>query len=82
MAQYNHMVQCFLCKRPFRFGAHVYDGARIANWDIMVCHRCRRTNHDGIVPALHPDLIAHLKARGIEATINAARLICWPVQES
>jgi hypothetical protein len=78
MPQYRHMIACFLCKRQFQFGAHVYEGGRIRAWDIMVCHRCRRANHDGIVPALHPYLVTHLKTRGIEPRKNAKGLICWP----
>jgi hypothetical protein len=81
MAQYRHMIQCFLCKRQFRFGAHIYEGDRVRAWDIMVCHRCRRANHDGIIPVLHADLVAHLKARGIKPRIDARRLICWPDQD-
>ena len=78
MAQYSHMIQCFLCRRQFRFGADIYEGDRVRAWDIMVCHRCRRANHDGIVPALHPYLVTHLKTRGIEPRKNAKCLICWP----
>ena len=29
MAQYRHMIQCFLCKRQFRFGADIYEGDRV-----------------------------------------------------
>src|ERR1700704_721238 len=71
MATYKHMIQCFLCKRQFQFGAHVYEGDRVRDWDVMVCHRCRRANYEGIVPAVHPHLIAHLKRKGIKAEINA-----------
>ena len=63
---------CFFCKR------HAYQGCRLDDWDIMVCDHCRRIDHYGIVPANHPSLVAHFKARRIEPRKNALGLICWP----
>jgi hypothetical protein len=48
----------------------------------MVCDRCRRANHDGIVPAVHPDLVGHLRLLGIQPTRNAKGQISWPDEPS
>ena len=34
MADTPVMSQCFICKRPFKFGPHIYNGRRIAKWDM------------------------------------------------
>jgi hypothetical protein len=72
------MVTCFLCKRQFQLGAEIYEGNRVTAWDIAVCHRCRRANHDGIIPGFNSDLLWHLKVRGIEPRKNAKGWLCWP----
>jgi hypothetical protein len=72
------MVDCFLCEREFQFGPHVYDGEPIPAWGINVCRTCRDSNWDGLVPALHPRLIEHLKAQGIEIDLNEKGWINWP----
>jgi hypothetical protein len=82
MATYKHMIQCFLCKRQFQFGAHVYEGERVRDWDVMICHRCRRANYEGIVPAVYPHLIAHLRRKGIKAETNARGWLRWPEQRA
>ena len=82
MPQYRHMVRCFLCKRQFQYGANVYEGIRVRSWGIMVCHRCHSANHDGIVPAVHPDLVGHLRLHGIQPTKNLKGWICWPDEPS
>ena len=55
MRRNNHtdsafMTPCFLCKRAFQFGPHIYNGRRIPRWDIMICHPSERGNWDGVVP--------------------------------
>jgi hypothetical protein len=62
--------QCFLCKQPFQFGPHRYDGRYIASWGIMVCRSCEGGNWDGIVLHTHPDLVEHLKRRGVSVQLN------------
>ena len=82
MATYKHMIQCFLCEPQFQFGARVYEGGWVRDWDVMVCHRCRRANFEGIVPALYPHLIARLKRKGIKAETNARGWLRWPDQHA
>lgn len=62
--------QCFLCRRDFRVGPHLYEGRRVPAWDIMMCDACRSTNWDGIVPEMHPHLMRHLAERGMEVSLN------------
>src|SRR5215475_12131988 len=69
---------CFLCKRPFQFGEHIYNGRRIPAWDIMIFDRCDAGNHDGVMPDRHPDLEPHLKSRGIAIPWNAKGWIDLP----
>jgi hypothetical protein len=71
-------LDCFLCKGKFAFGPHVYRGDKVHEWDIWVCHTCRRGNYDGIVPLRYPHLVAHLKERGIETRLTSEGWICWP----
>lgn len=71
-------LDCFLCKGKFAFGPHVYRGDKVNEWDIWVCSACRNANYDGIVPVVHPHLVEHLKARGIEPNLTAEGWICWP----
>jgi hypothetical protein len=76
--EYKHMVDCFMCKRPFQFGPHSYLGRRIAEWDIMVCDICYPSNWDGIMPERHPDLVPYLRSKGIEVRYNSRGWINWP----
>jgi hypothetical protein len=62
--------QCFLCKEPFQFGPHRYDGRWIGSWGINICCSCDASNWDGVVPHSHPDLIEHLKGRGVRVQLN------------
>ena len=62
--------KCFLCKQSFQFGPHLYDGRHIASWGISVCRSCDAANWDGVVPDSHPDLIEHLKQRGVRIQLN------------
>ena len=62
---------CFICRRLFQFGEHVYDGRHIAEWDVQICRTCLSANWDGIVPQTHPDLVRHLEEKGIEIKLNA-----------
>jgi hypothetical protein len=71
---------CFLCKRPFQFGDHVYKGRHIAAWDVEICDGCLSSNWDGIVPDTHPDLIEHLKAKEIPVTLNPRGWIDIPLR--
>jgi|ERR1041385_5539913 len=82
MPQYRHMAKCFLCKRQFQYGADIYEGIRVRAWHVMVCNQCRRANHDGIVPTVHPDLVGHLRLHGIQPTMNSKGWICWPDEPS
>lgn len=66
----RHMVPCFLCKRDFQFGPHVYAGRGVAAWGIRICRLCEDGNWDGIVTSSHPDLMDHLKERGVEVRFN------------
>jgi hypothetical protein len=72
------MEKCFLCKRMFHFGNHVYAGRHIHRWDMMVCEPCHEGNCEGIVPEEHSDLVPHLEARGIPVNLNAKGWIDFP----
>ena len=61
---------CFLCNQPFQFGPHAYNGRPVRAWDVMLCDRCLRANHDGIVLDEHPRLAALLRERGITIELN------------
>jgi hypothetical protein len=61
---------CFLCKRSFKIGPHLYEGKRIPSWNIMICDTCRDSNWDGIVPNSHKDLVEYLEVQGIEIHLN------------
>lgn len=78
MQAFEHMCDCFLCRRAFQCGPHRYDGRRIPAWDIMVCDTCYRGNHDGIVPETYPHLAEHLRSRAIVIETNAKGWIPWP----
>jgi hypothetical protein len=62
---------CFLCLRAFRVGPHLYEGRRVAAWNIMLCDSCRRSNWDGIVLDSHPRLAEHLAREGVAVSRNA-----------
>jgi hypothetical protein len=78
MTEYEHSVQCFLCKQSFQFGPHRYAGNRIPAWDMMVCDVCRNSNWDGIVPSSHPDLLPCLESKGIKVRTNSKGWIDLP----
>jgi len=82
MSETPHMVECFLCKRSFQFGPHIYVGKRIPPWGMMVCNECHRGNRDGIVPANHPHLVPYLQSRGIQVRYNVKGSIDWPTDET
>ena len=82
MPQYKHMARCLLCKRQFQYGADIYEGIRVRAWHVMVCNRCHRANHEGIVPAVYPELVGHLRLHGIQPTMNSKGWICWPDEPS
>lgn len=72
------VVNCAVCEKDFRFGQNVYKGRRIKAWDIMVCDICEQSNHDGLVPAKHLNLIAKLQEKGIGTKPNAKGWIDIP----
>lgn len=74
------LYDCFLCRRPFQFGPHVYKGKPIPEWEIEICDTCLRSNWDGLVPGAHPRLIEHFKAKGITPKLNASGWIVIPGQ--
>lgn len=71
MAEYKHMVPCFLCQRDVQFGPHVYDAKAVPQWGIYICRSCKAGNWDGIVLEMHPRLKAHLEKHGIPIKLNA-----------
>jgi hypothetical protein len=75
----KHMIECFLCQRPFQFGAHVYNGRKIPQWgEVMICDTCERGNRDGLVPSAHRRLLEHLREQGITPSYNKKGLIVIP----
>lgn len=64
------LLECGLCHRWFQFGNHVYEGRSIVSWDAQICDWCLAANRDGIMLEKHPDLVEHLKTRGIATTLN------------
>lgn len=65
------MFPCFLCRRQFQFGPHRYDGRAIPTWGVRFCDVCISSNHDGIVPEAHPELMDQLARKGVTVTLNA-----------
>ena len=74
--------KCSLCKQPFQFGPHRYDGRHIASWGISVCRSCDAANWDGVVPESHPNLIEDLKQRGVRIQLNAKGWLPLPPKGS
>ena len=62
--------KCFLCKQSFQLGPLRYDGRHIVSWSISICRSCDAASWDGVVPDSHPDLIEHLKQRGVRIQLN------------
>jgi hypothetical protein len=71
--------KCFLCGGQFQFGPQAYLGTEVKPWGIMVCNDCRASQRGGIVPALYPHLIEHLKARGVEPEYDDHGWVRWPM---
>ena len=56
---------CCVCEESFQFGPNVYSGRKVLVWcGLMICHVYERSNGDGIVPAMHPNLMARLQSLG------------------
>lgn len=73
------MQTCFLCRRRFQHGMHVYDGRPIHAWGgVMVCTTCCDANWDGVVPSSYPHLIQHLRSIGVEPNLNEEGFIVMP----
>lgn len=72
------METCFLCRRRFQFGPHIYAGRRVLTWDIMICETCDKSNHDSIVVGHFPHLEKYLAEKGIALPINAKGHIAIP----
>lgn len=63
-------VRCECCQRevPYRRGR--YEAQPVRAWHgIMICHVCRGSSHDGIVPGGNP-IFAELARRGIKYVLN------------
>jgi hypothetical protein len=60
--------ECFLCRRPYKFGIHHYDGRPVPQLGMNICHSCERANWDGIVPDAR--ILAHLNEKGITVRLN------------
>jgi hypothetical protein len=71
------LVDCFLCKRPFRFG-DLDDGRYIPVWNVTVCSPCLSGNHDGVAPDTCPHLLPYLNAIGVKVRFNAKGRIDLP----
>ena len=71
--------KCFLCERQFRLGRQAYRGMQVRAWDIWVCNDCHASQRGGIVPAIHPHLVEHLKAQGITPDHDDHGWIRWPL---
>ena len=69
------------CGNRFQFGPQTYLGMQVKAWDIMVCNDCHAAQRGGIVPALYPQLVEHLKARGIRPDYDDHRWIRWPLEQ-
>lgn len=62
---------CDLCRQPFQFGPHVYNGRPIPQWEkVMICSQCESGNWDGIVPQTHPHFMKLLEERGVPVSLN------------
>jgi hypothetical protein len=72
------IIECFLCRRTFRFGPQQYDGRAIPQWGTTVCRNCYDFNWDGVVPDRFPHLVPYLQSQGIEVRYNANGWINFP----
>lgn len=70
---------CFVCKRRFQHGPHLYEGRMIRGWGELICDRCIKINHDGIVPASYPHVVPALRGKGINPKLNANGFIMIPL---
>ena len=73
--------KCFLCGGEFQSGPRAHLGRQVKAWDIAVCDECYASQRGGIVPHVHPRLVEHLKARGIEPEYDAHGWIRWPLPD-
>jgi hypothetical protein len=78
MSEIPYTVECFLCKKSFQFGPHIYHGRKIPAWGMIVCTGCYTENWDGIVPEVQTHLIPYLRLKGIEVKPNQQGRIDWP----
>ncbi|WP_375209110.1 hypothetical protein [Hyphomonas jannaschiana] len=70
MSEFKNFERCALCGQQTRFGPHVYEGRPIPLWNVFLCNICDSSNHDGIVPHMHPKFIGELKASGAPMMLN------------
>ena len=70
--QNNHkiLIECLLCKHPFQFGPHRYEGRHIGSWEMSLCDICLSSNQDGIIADHHPQLVEHLQFHGKTFTLD------------
>jgi hypothetical protein len=64
------LLECSLCRKWFQFGEGVYEGRNVSLWDIQLCNWCLAANHDGIMLEKYPDLLRHLRAKGVPIALN------------
>jgi hypothetical protein len=50
-------------------------------WGIWVCNDCYAAQRGGIVSALHPNLVEHLKAKAITADYDDHGWICRSLED-
>lgn len=67
---------CGICGRSYISGPHRYEGKYLPAYELAVCRTCFAANWDGWSPALEPNLIGHLNAKGLPIPPrNAAGLL-------
>ena len=73
---------CFLCRRSLRLGPGLHEGTKIPRWSITVCSPCLDINRGGLVPTLHPRLVAYFESKEIDPALNINGWFEWPRRRS
>lgn len=47
-------------------------------WQIMACKSCIDAGREGVVPVVHPRLVAHLETLGVPIELDERGWIRWP----
>lgn len=62
MEEVEHKEQCFFCGSSFHYGPHKWHGEYVSKYNLLICHTCQNSNHDGLRHDWEDRFESHLKA--------------------